>query len=327
MEAWKNLDGKTIVVTGGTGSFGRKFTEVVLAKHDPKAIRVYSRDELKQSQMAEQIPDKRVRFFIGDVRDKERLARAMYGADVVVHAAALKQVPAAEYNPLEAVKTNIMGTANVIDAAIDSGVERALMIGTDKAVLPSNLYGATKLVAEKLFVQANSYTGGRETRLACIRYGNVVGSRGSVIERFLRQRDQGVIQLTDERMTRFWITIGHGVRFVIDRVLDMGGGEIFVPKIPSMRLVDVASTIAPDARWEFIGIRDGEKLAEDLIPLEEASRTREFDSYYVIDPQHHYWDAETVAGGKPVPPDFHYHSDSNSWWLTKEELERAVAEP
>lgn len=318
------LDGKVILVTGGTGSFGRQFTELALHEHQPKAVRIFSRDELKQLEMRTKFTDPHVRFFIGDVRDKDRLHRAMNGVDVVVHAAALKQVPAAEYNPLEAVKTNIDGGANVIDAAIDAGVDKVLFISTDKAVRPVNLYGATKLVAEKLCVQANSYAG-RRTKFSCVRYGNVMGSRGSVIPLFAEAAKNGVIQITDERMSRFWITLEQGARFVIDCIERMVGGEIFVPKIPSMRLADTARTIAPSARWEIIGIRAGEKLHEELITREEAPRTREFESWYVIEPQHPFWNPTYSADGKPVTEDFEYRSDTNDWWLTPDDLRACMA--
>ena len=319
------LAGKTILVTGGTGSFGRKFTEIVLRDHDPKVIRVYSRDELKQLQMRDQITDDRLRFFIGDVRDKERLYRALYGVDIVVHAAALKQVPAAEYNPIEAVKTNINGTANVVDASIDNGVAKVVFISTDKAVRPINLYGATKLVAEKLSIQANAYAGGRNTRLSCVRYGNVVGSRGSVVHAFLEQRANGAIRLTDERMTRFWITLEQGVTLVIQSIEHMSGGEIFIPKIPSMSLIDIARTLAPDAEWEMIGIRPGEKLHEELITEEEAPYTKEFEDFYIIGPQQPFWETDgQLTGGIPVASDFSFRSDTNSSWLKPSDLQAAV---
>lgn len=319
------LNGKVVLITGGTGSFGQKFTEIVLKEHEVKTLRILSRDELKQLQMSQKFSDKRLRFLIGDVRDKERLFRAMSGVDIVVHAAALKQVPAAEYNPLEAVKTNINGAANVIDAAINAGVPKVMFIGTDKAVHPVNLYGATKLVAEKLFVQANSYTGGR-TRFSCVRYGNVVGSRGSVIPLFLEQRNNGSVTITDERMTRFWITLNQGVRLVINSIEKMVGGEIFVPKIPSMRLMDIVQTIAPDAKLKVIGIRPGEKLHEELITREEAPRTKEFDSYYVIEPEHPFWGSGNHGNGKCVSTDFQYGSDTNQDWLKPEDLRACLAD-
>jgi UDP-N-acetylglucosamine 4,6-dehydratase (inverting) len=320
-----SLNGKVILVTGGTGSFGRKFTEVVLKEYDVAALRILSRDELKQLQMAQQFNNPRMRFFIGDVRDKDRLHRAMNGVDIVVHAAALKQVPAAEYNPLEAVKTNVLGAANVIDTAIDNDVKKAMFISTDKAVHPVNLYGATKLVAEKLFIQGNAYSAGR-TFLSCVRYGNVMGSRGSVIPLFLQQRESGTITITDERMTRFWITLEGGVRFVISCIERMVGGEVFVPKTPSMRLMDIVRTIAPEARKEIIGMRPGEKLHEELITREEAPRTIEFDRYYVIQPEHSFWESGNHQDGKYVHPDFQYGSDTNTYWLSPEELSACLAE-
>ena len=320
-----SLKGKTILVTGGTGSFGRKFAEIVLKEHDVKALRIFSRDELKQLEMSQQFKDERMRFFIGDVREKDRLYRAMNGVDIVAHAAALKQVPAAEYNPLEAVKTNINGAVNVIDAALDAGVPKVMFIGTDKAVHPINLYGATKLVAEKLFIQANAYAG-KKTRFSCVRYGNVVGSRGSVIPLFLRQRSNGTVTITDERMTRFWITLDQGVRLVINAIDTMVGGEIFVPKIPSMRLLDIVQTIAPEAEFKVIGVRPGEKLHEELITREEAPRTKEFDTYYIIEPEHPFWGPGNHKGGKPVAPDFHYGSDTNQRWLKPAELKACLAD-
>lgn len=319
-----SLDNKVILVTGGTGSFGREFTSIVLKEYNPKAIRILSRDELKQLQMSQQFKDDRLRFFIGDVRDKDRLHRAMNGVDIVVHAAALKQVPSAEYNPFEAVKTNILGAANAIDAAIDNNVGKVMFIGTDKAVHPVNLYGATKLVAEKLFIQANAYAGGR-TRFSCVRYGNVVGSRGSVIPLFLQQRRNGSITITDERMTRFWITLEQGVRFVMSCIERMIGGEVFVPKIPSMRLLDIVRAIVPDARQETIGIRPGEKLHEELVTTEEAPRTKEFDTYYIIEPQHPFWTPAHHPEGKPVSWDFQYRSDTNESWLKPEKLKAYIA--
>ncbi len=319
-------DGKVVLVTGGTGSFGQKFTEVLLRDYNPKALRIFSRDELKQAQMQAQFPDERLRFLIGDVRDRERLYRAMNGVQVVIHAAALKQVPAAEYNPLEAVKTNVLGSANVIDAAIDNGVERVMLISTDKAVHPVNLYGATKLVAEKLFVHANSYVGGGPTRFSCVRYGNVMGSRGSVIPLFWEGRRNGVINITDEHMTRFWITLEQGVRFVVESIERMQGGEVFVPKMSSMKIADVARTIAPDARWNVIGTRAGEKLHEELITQEEAPQTREFPTHFIIEPRDPAWTSYQTLGGTPVPTTFEYLSDTNRAWLTRQELEQCVVE-
>ena len=319
------MDNKVILVTGGTGSFGQKFTEIVLREYGPKAIRIFSRGELLQQQMHQRFhDDPRLRFFIGDVRDRERVYRAMNGVDVVVHAAALKQVPTCEYNPIEAVKTNVDGAINVIDAAIDNGVERAMAISTDKAVHPVNLYGATKLVMERLFAQANVYTGGRKSKFSCVRYGNVVGSRGSVIPLFLEQRKDGVITITDDRMTRFWITLEQGVRFVIDCIDRMHGGEIFVPKIPSMRITDLADVAAPKAKRQTIGIRPGEKVNEILWTEEESRHALEFHGYFVIEPEHPFWEEDNLKSGKPLPERFEYTSDNNSWWLTKKELKKIV---
>jgi len=315
------LERTTVLVTGGTGSFGRRFAELVLKEHSPKAIRIFSRGELLQLEMRRQFEDEsRLRFFIGDVRDKDRLCRGMNGVDIVVHAAALKQVPACEYNPIEAVRTNIDGAANVIDAAIDNGVARVLALSTDKAVQPLNLYGATKLVAEKLFVQANAYVGGRETKFSCVRYGNVVGSRGSVIPLFLQQRRTGCITVTDPGMTRFWITLEQGVRFVIRCLAEMRGGEVFVPKIPSMSVLALAKAIAPDCQVDQIGVRPGEKLHEVLISADEARQAVELEDMYVIQPSHRWWDAGNWAHGTPLPEGFQYASDTNPNWLSAEQL-------
>ncbi|MBM4452974.1 MAG: UDP-N-acetylglucosamine 4,6-dehydratase (inverting) [Chloroflexi bacterium] len=322
-----NLKGKVILITGGTGSFGQKFTEIALKQHNPKAIRIFSRGELLQQEMSQKFNnDERLRFFIGDVRDRERVYRAMGGVDIVVHAAALKQVPTAEYNPIEAVRTNIDGAVNVVDAAIDNGVEKAIAISTDKAVQPVNLYGATKLVMERLFVQANVYTGQQKPRFSCVRYGNVVGSRGSVVPLFLEQKKNNIITITDERMTRFWITLEQGVHFVIDCIGRMHGGETFIPKIPSMKVTDLADVIAPKAEREVIGIRPGEKVNEILLTEEEARHAREFDDYFAIEPEHPFWGKDNLKGGKSLPDGFKYASDNNSWWLTGEELQRMVGE-
>jgi len=321
------LSGKIVLITGGTGSFGKKFTEIALREHDPKAIRIFSRGELLQMQMRQQFnDDPRLRFFIGDVRDKYRLYRAMNGVNIVIHAAALKQVPACEYNPIEAIRTNIDGAANVIDAAIDNEVEKVVAVSTDKAVHPVNIYGATKLVAEKLFVQANAYTGVRKTRFSVVRYGNVVASRGSVIPLFLEQRMTGKITITHERMTRFWITLEQGVRFVIACIEKMKGGEIFVPKIPSMKITDLAGIIAPRAKKEIIGIRPGEKIHECLITEEEARHAKEFDTYFVIEPEYPFWSKDNYSDGKPLPEVFRYTSDTNDQWLTPEELKKMLKE-
>jgi len=321
------LNNKILLVTGGSGSFGQKFVEIALREFNPKVIRIYSRGELLQQEMRRKFNnDERLRFFIGDVRDKERLRRAMTDVDIIIHAAALKQVPTCEYNPIEAVRTNIDGTANVIDAAIDNGIEHVMAISTDKAVQPVNLYGATKLVAEKLFIQGNAYAGKRRTRFSCVRYGNVVGSRGSVVPLFLEQRKKGIITITDERMTRFWITLEQGVRFVIGSINRMHGGEIFIPKIPSMKVIDLAEAVAPEAERKVIGIRSGEKVHEVLLTGEEAQHSREFDSCFIIEPEFPFWKDRVLEDGSPVPPEFSYTSDNNRQWLTREKLIRIVEE-
>ncbi|MER3422656.1 MAG: UDP-N-acetylglucosamine 4,6-dehydratase (inverting) [Nitrospiraceae bacterium] len=321
------LNDKVILLTGGTGSFGRAFTKIVLNEYGPKAIRIFSRGEYLQMQMRQQFgDDPRLRFFIGDVRDKDRVYRAMEEVDIVVHAAALKQVPACEYNPIEAVKTNIEGTANVIDAALDNNIERAIFISSDKAVNPINLYGATKLVAEKIFVQANAYRGTGSTRFSCARYGNVVGSRGSVIPLFLQQRKNGKVTVTDSRMTRFWITLEQGVRFVIWCIEHMHGGEVFVPKIPSMNIMDLVKAIAPDCEVEFVGIRPGEKLHEVLISEDESRHTLELDNMFIIQSAHPWWKVENWSDARPVPEGFRYASNTNDRWLTIEELQQMVQE-
>src|SRR3981081_2303380 len=317
---------QVIVVTGGTGSFGKKFVEIMLRQYRPKRLVIFSRDELKQHDMrASGLDHPSMRYFIGDVRDPGRLERAFAGVTVVVHAAALKQVPACEYNPFEAIQTNIMGGRNVIDAAINQGVRRILALSTDKAVNPINLYGATKLCAEKVFVQANAYAGARNTRFSCARYGNVVGSRGSVIPVFLEQRRRGKITITDPRMTRFWLTLEQGVKFVVRCLEQMHGGEIFVPKIPSMRLVDLAETVAPGCQVEYIGIRPGEKLHEVLVSEDESRQTLETEDMYVIQPSHPWWKAENWINAKPLREGFRYSSDSNERWLTRRQLEELVA--
>ena len=321
---WKD---KVILVTGGTGSFGKKFIELILKEYQPAKVIVYSRDELKQHEMRAggfDHPD--LRYFIGDIRDRDRLNRALIGVHYVVHAAALKQVPACEYNPMEAIKTNILGSSNVIDAALDAGVERVIALSTDKAVNPVNLYGATKLAAEKLFVQSNFYAAGTSTRFACVRYGNVVGSRGSVVPVFLKQRQTGTVTITDDRMTRFWISLEQGARFVIRCLDQMQGGEVFVPKIPSMRVIDLATTIAPDAKVNIVGIRPGEKLHEVLISEDEARTTVELDDMFVVQPAEanwfgHAWERQ----GKPLPDGFRYVSDTNPDWMTIEQIQKMVA--
>jgi UDP-N-acetylglucosamine 4,6-dehydratase len=323
---WKK---STVLVTGGTGSFGKKFIKAILEKHHAEKVIVFSRDELKQHEMRMAgFNQPNMRYFIGDVRDQERLRRAMQGVDVVVHAAALKQVPACEYNPKEAIKTNINGTSNVVEASLDAGVKKVLALSTDKAVNPVNLYGATKLAAEKLAIQSNAYAGGRETRISCVRYGNVVGSRGSVVPKFLQQRESGANKLTvtDERMTRFWITLDQGVAFVIRCIEQMHGGEVFVPKIPSTTIVDLAKAISPEAEIEFIGIRPGEKLHEVLISEDEARSTVELEDMYVVQPATSPWFGyEWEDEGKKLPDGFRYASHTNDEWLAMEEIQAIVA--
>jgi UDP-N-acetylglucosamine 4,6-dehydratase/5-epimerase len=317
---------KTVLVTGGTGSFGRAFTRIMLDELHPAKIIVFSRDELKQHEMRTGGFDSpSLRYFIGDVRDRDRLQRAFAEVDVVVHAAAMKQVAACEYNPIEAIMTNVLGTRNVIDAALDTGVERALFIGTDKAVSPTNLYGATKLCGEKLFVESNAYSGAHGTRFSCSRYGNVVGSRGSVIPLFKRQREEGRITVTDPRMTRFWITLEQGVRFVVRCLEQMHGGEVFVPKLPSMGLRDLADAIAPGCPAEEVGIRSGEKLHEVLVSEDEARHTLEFDDMFVIWPTHNWWHGDRWSDGRPLRDGYSFTSDANERWLSVDEL-RALAD-
>lgn len=318
-----------MLVTGGTGSFGQTFADIVLAHGNPRKLIVLSRDEMKQEDMAARFRDPRLRFFLGDVRDRDRLHRAFQDVDVIIHAAALKQVPAAEYNPFEVVKTNIIGAQNVIDVAIDAGVSRVVALSTDKAANPINLYGATKLAADKLFVAANAYGGGTGTRFATVRYGNVAGSRGSVIPFFLRRRASGVLPITHPDMTRFWITMEQGVTLVLGAFRWMHGGEMFVPKIPSMKIMDLARAIAPECRLEIVGIRAGEKLHEVMIPGDEARNTFEFDTHYLIAPAFHEWTKFDFrgSGGRPVPDGFTYASDTNDHWLTSDELREMAGAP
>ncbi|HZQ17434.1 MAG TPA: UDP-N-acetylglucosamine 4,6-dehydratase (inverting) [Terriglobales bacterium] len=312
-----NWADQTVLVTGGTGSFGRRFVEIMLREYQPQKLIVLSRDEMKQHEMrAAGLDHESVRYFLGDVRDQQRLERAFCGVTVVVHAAALKQVPACEYNPFEAIQTNIIGGKNVIDAAIDCGVRKIVALSTDKAVNPVNLYGATKLCAEKMFVQANAYSGAKNTRFSCVRYGNVVGSRGSVIPVFMKQRSRGRVTITDPRMTRFWITLDQGVRFVIRCVEQMHGGEIFIPKIPSMKVLDMAQAIAPECQIDCVGIRPGEKLHEVLLSEDEARSTSETEDMFVIHPAHSWWRKENWKIATAVAEGFRYASDSNSQWLT-----------
>lgn len=324
------FDDQVILVTGGTGSFGKKFTEIVLERFRPKKLIIFSRDELKQFEMQQRFDERRhpsIRYFIGDVRDRERLYRAFDGVDVVVHAAALKQVPAAEYNPMEAVKTNVLGAANIIDAAIDQNVKRVIALSTDKAANPINLYGATKLCSDKLFVAANNYSGYHCTRFSVVRYGNVVGSRGSVIPFFLSKRKEGVLPITDPRMTRFWITLQQGVQFVLDSLERMQGGEVFVPKIPSMNIMDLAKAIAPECRTDVVGIRPGEKLHEVMVPADDAHNTWEYDRYFAILPAFREWDLNGYLeknGGKRCAADFSYSSGTNTEWLSGADLQSMV---
>ena len=321
---WQN---STVLITGGTGSFGKKFTEIMLEEYHPKKLIIFSRDELKQHEMRiGGFDHPSLRYFIGDVRDRERLYRAMVGVDVVVHAAALKQVPACEYNPFEAVKTNVLGAQNIIDAAIDSGVGKVMVLSIDKVVNPINLYGATKLVAEKMFVQGNAYAGAKGTCFSCVRYGNVVGSWGSVIPLFEKQRAGGCITITDERMTRFWLTLEQGVRFVIRCIEQMQGGEVFVPKIPSMRIVDLAQAVAPECEIDSIGIRPGEKLHEVLVARDESRYTLELEDMFIIQPVHPWWKPANWSQGKPLPDGFKFASDKNKHWLTIEELRQMIGE-
>jgi UDP-N-acetylglucosamine 4,6-dehydratase len=323
-----DLRNKNILITGGTGSFGKKCTEILLREYEPQRLIIFSRDELKQHEMRiSGFDHPSMRYFIGDVRDVDRLRRAMVGVDVVIHAAALKQVPACEYNPFEAIQTNVNGGKNVIEAALDNHVHRVLALSTDKAVSPVNLYGATKLVAEKLFVQANAYRGGDPIRLSCVRYGNVVGSRGSVVPLFREQRKTGTVTITDPRMTRFWLTLDHGVRFVLRSIENMYGGEVFVPKIPSMRMSDLARAIAPECRIREIGIRPGEKLHEVLLSEDEARHSLELEQDFVITPVHPWWKDQKNAVGTPLPEGFKYASDNNTSWLTVGELRELIGEP
>ena len=318
------LKGSTILVTGGTGSFGKKFTEIVLKEYKPAKLIIFSRDELKQHDMRNDgFDDPCLRYFIGDIRDRDRLQRAMKGVDIVIHAAALKHVGACEYNPFEAVQTNINGARNIVEAALDCGVKKVLALSTDKAVNPVNLYGATKLVSEKLFVQGNAYSGTSGTHFTSVRYGNVVGSRGSVVPLFEKQRSKGVITITDERMTRFWLTLEQGVRFVIRCLDDMKGGGIFVPKIPSMKITDLAEAIAPGCKRQVVGIRPGEKLHEVLLSVDEARHTLELKDMFIIMPEEHSWTEEERPVSKLLD-DFCYASNTNTEWLSVEQLKKMI---
>ncbi len=321
-----HLNDKVILITGGTGSFGTAMVRYLLKYHKPKAIRIFSRDEFKQVHLQRQFDDDRLRFFLGDVRDRQRIRRACEGVDIIFNAAALKQVPVCEYNPFEAIQTNITGAMNVVDAAIDCGVKKVLNISSDKAVNPVNLYGATKLCAEKVFIHGNSYSGKRGTKLACVRYGNVVGSRGSVLPLFLEQRRQGLLTVTDPRMTRFWINLSSAVRFVVENLALMAGGEVFIPKIPSMRVVDLARAIAPEAEIKEIGIRPGEKLHEILIMKEESLHTLDYKDRYIILPEWFHSEVERPYSGPILGEDFIYASDTNHEWMTDTQLTALIAE-
>jgi UDP-N-acetylglucosamine 4,6-dehydratase len=316
----------SILVTGGTGSFGNKFVEIMLARHRPRRLAIVSRDELKQSEMMARFNDPSLRFFIGDVRDRERLERAMHGVDIVFHAAALKQIPICEYNPFEAIQTNVLGAKNVIDAAIDQGVKRVIGISSDKACQPTNLYGATKLCVEKLFVQGNVYGRPRGTSFAVVRYGNVIGSRGSVVPLFAAQRAAGRVTVTDRAMTRFWITLEQGVEFAIRSAELMRGGEIFVPKIPSMRIMDLVQSVAPGCEVDDIGIRPGEKLHEILVSEDESRQALEFDGMFVIEPVNPAWGGRSWEGGKRPARGFRYSSDANDVWLSPDQMKELCGE-
>ena len=329
------LNNKTILVTGGTGSFGKKFIETILSDYKPEKVIVYSRDELKQFEMQQVWPDNGsipIRYFIGDVRDLSRLKRAMEGVDIVVHAAALKQVPATEYNPFEAVKTNVLGAQNVIDASFASGVEKVIALSTDKAAAPINLYGATKLTSDKLFITANNYRGKHDIKFSVVRYGNVMGSRGSVIPFFQNMKKTGTLPITDPKMTRFNITLDQGVKFVLDNLKRMWGGELFVPKIPSYRITDIAEAIAPEAKQKIVGIRPGEKLHEEMITESDALNTIEYDGYYVIVPsirkwsKTHFMKNSNGKEGLPCEEGFSYNSGTNPHFLTVDELKELIRE-
>jgi len=315
---------KTILITGGTGSFGQKCTEILLRNHKPKKVIIFSRDEYKQFEMSKVYSPKQfacIRYFLGDIRDIQRLHRAFSGVDYIIHAAALKQIPATEYNPFEAIKTNILGASNLINAAIDQGVKKVIALSTDKAANPINLYGATKLCSDKLFIAGNAYVGRDQTTFSVVRYGNVIGSRGSVIPYFLKKRKDGVLPVTDKRMTRFWITLEQSVMFVLENFSRMVGGEIFVPKLPSMKIIDLAYSICPQCELEFIGIRPGEKLHEVLISKDDAQNTIEFDRFYIIKPHFNYFERRFHEdNGKQVNESFEYNSKHNTQWLNSKQL-------
>jgi UDP-N-acetylglucosamine 4,6-dehydratase/5-epimerase len=328
------LDGKSILVTGGTGSFGQKFVETVLQTYKPNRLVVFSRDELKQFEMAQRFPESKhscLRYFVGDVRDRQRMIRAFAGVEIVVHAAAMKHITAAEYNPTECIATNILGAENVIDAAIENDVSQVVALSTDKAANPINLYGATKLCSDKLFIAANNLAGKHRTRFSVVRYGNVVGSRGSVIPLFKRLAADGkmTLPITHPEMTRFAITLDQGVAFVLNALEEMLGGEVFVPKLPSMKVADLVSLIVPGGKFEVIGIRPGEKLHEVMIPGEESRNCVDMGTYYVLQPAHHWWNVSTFLErtkkrGKPIETAFEYASHTNDWWLSASELKSLV---
>jgi UDP-N-acetylglucosamine 4,6-dehydratase/5-epimerase len=323
------LNNKAILITGGTGSFGKKCTEIILKKYKPNKLIIFSRDELKQFEMSQLFPEKKypcIRYFIGDVRDKDRLSRAFDGVDCIIHAAALKQVPAAERNPFEVIQTNIIGAQNIINAAIDRDVKKVVALSTDKAANPVNLYGATKLCSDKLFISGNSYSGGHGTRFSVVRYGNVIGTRGSVIPFFKKMKDTGVIPITDTEMTRFWITLEQGVNFVLKCLEVSNGGELLVPKIPSMKVLDLVEVIAPDSRHEIVGIRPGEKIHEVMITRDDSRHTLEFDDYYIIEPEFPWWsnDSHMSNKAKPVQKDFEYNSGTNPWFLSVNEMREMI---
>ncbi len=319
------LKGKTVLITGGTGSFGKCLVEHLLRDHEPTTVRIYSRDELKQHELRESVRDERLRFLIGDVRDLSRLRMAVRGVDVIVHAAALKQVPACEYNPFEAVQTNVLGAEHVVTAAIEHEVPRTVSLSTDKAVNPVNLYGATKLCAEKIVTQGNVYAANPDIRFATVRYGNVVGSRGSVIPLFKRQAAEGKLTITDAAMTRFWITLDEAVDFVIASLERMQGGEVFVPRIPSMSVMDLAEALAPGAEHEIVGVRPGEKVHEVLLTPDEARHAVRFEQYYAVCPAFPFWRATNFPKGEELPPGFRYASDTNDDWLSAEQLREMAA--
>ena len=324
------LNDKTVLITGGTGSFGKKCTETILNNYKPKKLIIFSRDELKQFEMSQFFSETKypcIRYFIGDVRDKERLLRAFYEVDYIIHAAALKQIPSTEYNPFEAVKTNILGASYVINAAIDQKVKKVIALSTDKAANPINLYGATKLCSDKLFVSGNVYVKRDHTQFSVVRYGNVIGSRGSVIPLFLKKKNEGVLPITHPQMTRFWITLKQGAEFVLKCLNLMVGGEIFVPKLPSMNIIDLSKAICPECKTEIIGIRPGEKLHETMISIDDARNTIELDDYYIIKPAFKFFNSRFCSNQyKTVPEDFEYNSKTNNWWLSINELHKYINE-